>query len=200
VIGIRDETVSTRTNRLAGAIRLANERIHRAAMEQSAWSGMGTTVVAAQVSEGLLSFAHVGDSRLYLIRDRTIQPLTSDHSWVAEQIRQGLLTEDEADRSPRRNIVTRAVGVEAAVDVAAGEVPLFPYDVLLLCTDGLTRGVSTSRILHHVMDTDDAQAVSQRLVALANDAGGEDNTTVVVLAVQDADEGLWLQLRRRLAI
>lgn len=200
-IGTPDKTVSTCTNRLASAIRLANEKIYRAATDCSEWSGMGTTVVAVQVHDQRLSFAHVGDSRLYLIRDRTIQPLTMDHSWVAEQVRHGFLTEDEAERSPRRNIVTRAVGAEATVNVALGELPLFPNDWLLLCSDGLTRGVPASRILHHAIDTDDAQALSQRLVSMANEAGGEDNTTVIVLAVREPEDcGLWRRLRRRLAI
>lgn len=200
-IGRWDDTVSAGANRLASAIRLANHKIYEAALQRAEWAGMGTTVVAVQVDDRRLSFAHVGDSRLYLIRNHTITPLTMDHSWVAEQVCQGFLTEDEAEQSPHRNIVTRAVGVEATVDVTVGELPLFVNDVLLLCSDGLTRDVPVSHILHHITDTVDVQALSERLVAYANAAGGEDNITALVLAVcRQADQGLWQRLRRRWAI
>lgn len=200
LIGRQDDSVSRHTNRLANAIRCANSRIRASAAVHPHWQSMGTTVVAAQITEHLLSFAHVGDSRLYLIRRRVIQALTTDHSWVAEQVCQGWLTEEEAERSPRRNIVTRALGADDQVAVAVGELPLFPDDLLVLCSDGLTRGVPDARILHSVTDTDDVEIVAQRLIALANDAGGDDNTTVIVLAVREQDaQGLWARLRRRWA-
>ncbi len=200
-VGELDHRVSPATNRLASAIRLANTVINQAAGNRPEWSGMGTTVVAAALTDHILSFAHVGDSRLYLVRNQTIQPLTMDHSWVAEQVRQGFLTEAEAERSPRRNIVTRALGVEATVDVTLGELPLFPDDLLLLCSDGLTKGVQASTILDTLLDPKDAQTLSRRLIALANAAGGEDNTTVIVLAVrEEQDCGLWQRLRQRLAM
>lgn len=200
-VGEPDDRVSPTTNRLASAIRLANDVIYKSAEDRPEWSGMGTTVVAAALTDHILSFAHVGDSRLYLFRNQTIQPLTIDHSWVAEQVRQGLLTEEEAERSPRRNIVTRALGAEPTVDVTLGELPLFPDDFLLLCSDGLTKGVQPSTILDTLLDTEDAQTLSRRLITLANEAGGEDNTTVIVLAVRkQQDHGLWQRLRQRLAM
>lgn len=200
-IGGLDDAFSPPTNRLVSAIRLANDVIYNAARERSEWSGMGTTVVAAAFTDQILSFAHVGDSRLYLVRNRSIQPLTMDHSWVAEQVRHGLLTEEEAERSPRRNIVTRALGVDVHVNVTVGELPLVPNDLLLLCTDGLTKGVQASRILDTLIDTDEIQAVSDRLITMANESGGDDNTTVIVLAVrEERDNGLWQRLRHRLAI
>jgi protein phosphatase len=162
---------------------------------------MGTTVVAAALTDQVLSFAHVGDSRLYLVRNQTIQPLTVDHSWVAEQVRQGFLTEEEAERSPRRNVVTRALGVEPTVDVTLGELPLFPDDLLLLCSDGLTKDVQPSTILDTLLDAEDAPTLSRRLITLANEAGGDDNTTVIVLAVREQQgHGLIQRLRQRLAI
>lgn len=197
----RDDNYSPMTNRLADAIRSANEVIYNAAGDRPEWSGMGTTVVAAALADRTLSFAHVGDSRLYLVRNQTIQPLTVDHSWVAEQVRQGFLTEEEAERSPRRNVVTRALGVEPTVDITLGELPLFPDDLLLLCTDGLTKGVQPSAILDTLLDAEDAPTLSRRLITLANEAGGEDNTTVIVLAVREQqDHGLIQRLRQRLAI
>lgn len=200
-IGERHHSVSACTNRLASAIRGANERIYRAAWDHAEWLGMGTTIVAVQVHEDVLSFAHVGDSRLYLIRNQTIQPLTVDHSWVAEEVGLGRMTEEEAARSPRRNIVTRALGVEPSVEVCVGELPLFADDRILLCSDGLTHGLQAARLLHSMTDVDDMAAVARRLVALANEAGGEDNTTVVILAVREpSDQGLWQRVRRRWAI
>lgn len=201
VAGGLDGGVSLTTTRLASAIRLANHVIYTSARNRLEWSGMGTTVVAAALTNHMLSYAHVGDSRLYLVRKRTIRPLTMDHSWVAEQLRQGLLTEEEAERSPRRNIVTRALGAGATVDVTLGELPLVPDDLLLLCSDGLTKGLPASRILDTLLDADDAQTLSHRLVTLANEAGGEDNTTVIVLSIREQqDHGLWQRLRQRLAM
>jgi protein phosphatase len=197
----QNDDFSPTTNRLADAIRSANNVIYRSARDRPEWSGMGTTVVAAALTDQVLSFAHVGDSRLYLVRNQTIQPLTVDHSWVAEQVRQGFLTEEEAERSPRRNVVTRALGVEPTVDVTLGELPLFPDDLLLLCSDGLTKDVQPSTILDTLLDAEDAPTLSRRLITLANEAGGEDNTTVIVLAVREQQgHGLIQRLRQRLAI
>lgn len=200
-VGGLDDRFTPTTNHLASAIKLANDVIYTSARDRPEWSGMGTTVVAAALTDHMLSFAHVGDSRLYLVRNQTIQPLTMDHSWVAEQVRRGFLTEEEAERSPRRNIVTRALGAEPTVDVTLGELPLFPDDFLLLCSDGLTKSVQASTILDTLLDNEDAQTLSRRLITLANEAGGEDNTTVIVLAVREQqDHGLWQRLRQRLAM
>jgi protein phosphatase len=195
-----DNGVSRTTHRLVEAIKLANQVIYESAGDNAHWAGMGTTVVAAALSGSLLSYAHVGDSRLYLIRNRTIQALTVDHSWVVEQVRLGLLTEEEAERSPRRNIVTRALGAEPTVDVAAGELPLFTGDLLLLCSDGLTKGLQPATILNTLLDSEDAQTLARRLIIQANAAGGEDNTTVIVLDRREQpNRGIWQRFRARLA-
>lgn len=199
LIGRCDPAVSPATNRLASAIRLANGAIYATAAGRADWHGMGTTVIATLCHDNVLSYAHVGDSRLYLIRSGVIQALTADHSWVAEQVRQGVMTEEEACRSPRRNIVTRALGVEPHVDVTLGELPLFADDVFVLCSDGLTRGVDAGGILHVVTDSDEPASVTRRLVGMANEAGGEDNTTVITLAFRRSDHlGLWERLCARL--
>jgi len=181
---IPDANLSLATHRLATAVRAANEAIHRASWANHAYAGMGTTIIAVLLSNDLLSIAHVGDSRLYLIRNGIIDPLTADHSWVAEQVRQGLLTEEEAERSPKRNIVTRALGVEHTVEVEVGEIPVRHGDRFLLCSDGLTRGVRPADILRTIEDTDDMSVTAERLLAMANDAGGDDNTTVLLLNMQ----------------
>ena len=198
LIGPCDATVSASANRLASAIRAANDVVHRESWSRPDYAGMGTTVVAALLREEVLAIAHVGDSRLYLVRNGTIQALTTDHSWVAEQILQGVITEEEAERSPRRNIVTKALGVESSVDVELTEVPVRAGDMLLLCSDGLTRGVSPKDILHILSGSEDLPTMSDRLIVMANDAGGDDNTTLVVLALRDEFEaGLWERLKKR---
>ncbi len=198
LIGPCDATVSTPANRLASAIRAANDVVYRESWSRPEYAGMGTTVVAALLCEEVLAIAHVGDSRLYLIRDGTIQALTTDHSWVAEQIIRGIMTETEAEHSPRRHIVTRAIGVESNVDVELTEVPVKGGDMLLLCSDGLTRGVRSSDILHILSGSDDLPIMSDRLITLANEAGGDDNTTVVIVALRDElQAGLWERLKKR---
>lgn len=198
LIGPYDATVSTPANRLASAIRAANDVVRRASYSRPDYDGMGTTVVAALLHEEVLAIAHVGDSRLYLVRDGTIQALTTDHSWVAEQILKGIMTEEEAERSPRRNIVTRALGVESCVDVELLEVPVKAGDRLLLCSDGLTRGVRPLDLLHTLNGQEDLPAISDRLIGMANDAGGDDNTTVIIVALRDElHVGLWDRLKKR---
>jgi len=198
LIGPCDATVSAPANRLASAIRAANDVVHRESWSRPDYAGMGTTVVAALLREEVLSIAHVGDSRLYLVRNGTIQALTTDHSWVAEQILKGCLTEEEAERSPSRNIVTKALGVESNVDVELTEVPVRTGDMLLLCSDGLTRGVSPKDILHILSGSEDLPTMSDRLIVMANEAGGDDNTTVVVVALRSEFEaGLWERLKKR---
>lgn len=198
LIGPCDETVSAQANRLASAIHAANAVIYRESWSRPDYAGMGTTVVAALLHGDMLAIAHVGDSRLYLVRQGSIHALTADHSWVAEQVLRGAMTEEEAERSPRRNIVTRAVGTDNTVDVELTEVPVRSGDVLLLCSDGLTRGVRTNDILHVLGGSDDLPAITERLITMANDAGGDDNTTVLVVALRDEQPaGLWERLKQR---
>jgi len=198
LIGPCDATVSAPANRLASALRAANDAVHRESWSRPDYVGMGTTVVAALFHEDVLAIAHVGDSRLYLIRNGTIQALTTDHSWVAEQILKGMITEDEAKRSPRRNILTKALGVGSSVDVELTEIPVMNGDTLLLCSDGLTRDVHPNDILHILSGSEDLTSMSDRLIAMANDAGGDDNTTVVVVALRDElQPGLWERLKQR---
>jgi protein phosphatase len=200
IIGAYDPKFSPQTNRLASAIRLANQVIHQAARTRPHQASMATTVVSGVITGQILSLAHVGDSRMYLIRGGTIQPLTADHSFVAEQVRRGAMTEEEAELSPQKNIVTRALGIDEAVDVELDEVPLMSGDLLLLCSDGLTRGVKPAEIMDAVRRENDPQAATERLVELATAAGGEDNTTVILVAVRTEDGGgFWRRIRNWLA-
>jgi protein phosphatase len=198
LIGPCNATMSAPANRLASAIRAANEVVHRESWSRPDYAGMGTTVIAALLREEVLAIGHVGDSRLYLVRNGTIQALTTDHSWVAEQMLKGLITEEEAERSPRRHIVTRALGVESSVDVELTEVPVQDGDVLLLCSDGLTRGVRPIDILHILSGSENLSTMSNRLIALANEAGGDDNTTVIIVSLRDElQAGLRARLKKR---
>ena len=184
LIGDFDPQLSPQTNRLASAIRLANQAIHDAGRNQPDYAGMGTTVVSAMISGQILSIAHVGDSRLYLIRAGAIQPLTADHSLVGERVRRGLLTEEQAERSPDRHVLTRALGIDQDVEVELNEIHIAEGDALLLCSDGLTGEVTPPDILRAIRLEQEPQASCEQLVKMANAAGGHDNTTVIVITVR----------------
>ncbi len=193
-----DPNLTPATNQLMQAIHAANTEVFRASWEQPKYAGMGTTVAAARLSGHSLSVAHVGDSRVYLIREGVMQPLTADHSWVAEQVAQGYMTEEEAERSPRRNIVTRAVGVESTIDIDVIEMPVFNGDLLLLCSDGLTRGVTSRDILRTLEQDADLREKADHLISLANEAGGDDNVTVMLIVVGGGGSArLWQRLKAR---
>ena len=193
-----DPNLTSATNQLAQAIRAANATVFRASWEHPKFAGMGTTVAAARLSGHTLSIAHVGDSRVYVMRDGAIQALTADHSWVAEQVAQGYMTEEEAERSPRRNIVTRALGVESTVEIDVAELLVSKNDLLLLCSDGLTRGVSCGEIQRTLANAGDLREKTDQLIALANDAGGDDNITVMLVNVEgETTARFWQRLTQR---
>ncbi|MBX3235294.1 MAG: Stp1/IreP family PP2C-type Ser/Thr phosphatase [Nitrospiraceae bacterium] len=195
LFGVARPEWSARANRLASAIRAANSAIHQEAARHPERGGMGTTVIAAWLADDILSIAHVGDSRLYLARGESLQPLTTDHSLVSEQIQQGLLSPADAERVAHRHVLTRAVGVNATVDVDVSEIPVLNGDVLLLCSDGLTAGVKPQTILDAVKEISDPQQLSERLIELSNAAGGIDNTTVIVVSLARRRSGIWDRLR-----
>lgn len=199
LIGVARLEFSTATNRLASAIRLANHRIHQEAALHAEYTGMGTTVVAAWLVGPVLSIAHVGDSRLYLIRSHVLHPLTADHSLVQAQVQSGLLAADDAEHVSHKHVLTRAVGVHATVEVELAELPVLDGDILLLCSDGLTAGVSADTILRAIHDSPDPQIVSDRLIALSNAAGGTDNTTVIVATLTQSKPGIWNWIRTHLS-
>lgn len=172
------------SNRLADAIHLANRAVREAGKKRAQDSNpaaIGATVVAARISDGRLSLAHVGDSRAYRLRGGTLEQLTQDHSFVAEQVRSGVITEQEAKHSNLQNVLTRALGVESRVEVDILEELVLEGDTLLLCSDGLTRELSDSQIAATLSDGGDAEEAAERLIDFANQAGGGDNITAVVL-------------------
>ncbi len=173
------------SNRLAVAIEKANERVMAAVAAQPWLKGMGTTVVAGLLNEKLLSLAHVGDSRAYLFRDGQLSRLTDDHSWVHEQVTAGILTEEEAKTHPLKNVVTRALGGGPSVSPDLQELVFSPGDRYLFCSDGLTTMVGDEEILDTAASVKDTQALCQKLVDMANEKGGVDNITVVVVDIVD---------------
>ncbi len=174
---------SERTNCLLTAVQSANRRIHVASLEDPEKHGMGATVVAAWLEGLRLSLVHVGDSRAYLYRSGSLERLTYDHTLVAEQVRIGILTPQQADTSAWQSVLIRALGTNEQVDLDVEERQLLPGDVLLLCSDGLTRMVRDPEIGNVLASASSAQAAAERLVTLANQSGGEDNVTVVVMRI-----------------
>jgi protein phosphatase len=173
-------------NRLLTAVKLANLRIHERAESDPKLRGMGTTLVAAFVPEGAgeAVLAHVGDSRIYLVRDGSIRQLTEDHSLLNDFKRTRPLTQAEIDAFPHKNVIVRALGMKPAVDVDLGKVSLARGDVLLLCSDGLSGMVPDARMAELVRATHgDLRLAAQTLVDAANAAGGVDNATCVLVGV-----------------
>src|SRR5213075_572467 len=156
---------SAKTKRLSSAVHLANKKIFESAQEHPEQKGMGATLTAAWVDGAKLSIAHVGDSRAYLLRSGSLLQLTRDHSLVAEQVRRGILTAAEAEESDMQSVLLRALGAQAEVEVDAEEHTLFPRDVLLLCSDGLTRVVTEPEIAGTLQAETDPIRAAEKLVA-----------------------------------
>jgi protein phosphatase len=177
------EGVSERANALASSIRRANRSIFEAASKNAGHAGMGSTVVAAMVKGNFLSIAHVGDSRIYLIRKDSIQQLTNDHSLVMEQVRRGLITQEEAEKSNMQNIIIRALGSEETVEADVDDMVAQPGDILLLASDGLTKYVKDPALLKIIRSAPTLEQACDRLIQAAKDAGGDDNITCVLVRV-----------------
>ena len=178
-----DEHFRRTTNRLMAAVRMANTRVLEAMRKDARLRGMGTTVVACMADESMMSIAHVGDSRAYLIRENQLSRITNDHSWVFEQVQAGMLTEAEAEKHPLRNVITRALGGALQVSPDASEIEIHSGDVYLLCSDGLTGMVPEEEILRLVAENDNLEAACQQLIDTANERGGLDNVTAVLVKV-----------------
>jgi protein phosphatase len=168
---------------LRTALNEGNRRICESMLSRAEWRGMGTTMVALLVVGDRAIVGHVGDSRAYLLRDGRLRQLTSDHSWVNEQVKLGLLTREQAQRHPMRNIVTRALGNQSRVEVDVSEEVLRPGDLLALCSDGLNGMLSDDEIREALVSHGASpHAACRALVDRANARGGEDNVTVIVVA------------------
>ena len=176
-----DEGQSLSANKLRSAVHLANDRIFKTIEDHPEMKGMGTTLVTVLAQGAAACVANIGDSRVYSYRSGHLTQLTSDHSWVGEQVRMGNLSAEEAVRHPFRNVITRALGSREDVSADLKELRLEPGDRMLLCSDGLTTMIEDKEILE-VLEAwpDDPAAAAAALVDRANEAGGEDNITVIV--------------------
>jgi PPM family protein phosphatase len=177
--------------RVVTLVQEANRRVYARANEDVDASGMGTTMTAALVDteNNHVTIGHVGDSRAYLVRDGELKQLTDDHSLVAELIRSGKLTPEEAEVHPQRSVITRALGTDPEVDVDTLAVDTRSGDIFLICSDGLSGMVSDRAILRILRDNrSDLQTAAKALIAAANRGGGDDNITVVLFGFDTADE------------
>jgi PPM family protein phosphatase len=185
---VRDDegAVGSGERHVTELIQEANRRVYQRSSEDAAASGMGTTLTVALVEDGTVAFGHVGDSRAYLIRDGKLEQLTEDHSLVAELVRSGKLSPEEAETHPQRSVITRALGTDPDVDVDTFSIQTQPGDLFMLCSDGLTSMVEDEVILRTVeKHRDDLQAAAKALIRAANKGGGEDNITVVFFEIGD---------------
>lgn len=170
--------LSQRSHLLAAALHMANEVIHSVARERTAQKGMGTTIVAALLDGKRLSVAHVGDSRIYLFKAGKLTRLTRDHSLVEEQVAAGIMTEEQAEQSEMKNVLTRALGTNPQVKVDVNEFAVAAGDLILLCSDGLSRMADDEVIEYTLGKTAQPLEICRELIKLAIERGGKDNVTV----------------------
>jgi serine/threonine protein phosphatase PrpC len=179
-----DANLSFAGNRLKTAIKLANRKVFRAADNREDYTGMGTTIVAGLVSveEKMLTVGSAGDSRCYIFRDGTLKQLTRDDSWVSAAWAEGILSSEEIERHPLKNVITKAVGAKESIEIDVVEHALKPGDLALICSDGLHSMINDEAIRGVLAASSSSlERVSERLIAAANDAGGRDNVSVVLL-------------------
>jgi protein phosphatase len=170
---------------LRDKIAIANRSIFQAAEHQPQYAGMGTTLVVTLFYDNRVAVAHIGDSRLYRIRGGTLSQVTKDHSLLQAQIDSGMITKEQARQSKQKNIVTRAMGIEPDVETEIHEYPVQPGDVYVLCSDGLHDMVDDAEITRVLQrPRTDLQSATEELVKMANDNGGRDNVSVVLVKVR----------------
>jgi len=201
LVGEYQEEFSQDTNRVLSGIRLTNSAIYEAGERNSEQQGMGTTISSVLINGDVMSLAHVGDSRIYRIRGEHLERLTIDHSLVEEQLKRGLITEEEAAESRHKSVITRALGAEETIEIDADEEVLLDRDKILLCTDGLTDMVREEDILRMILrNGHDPQKACEELVDEANAKGGMDNITVILLHCEKDEQRGDLMKRAFLSI
>lgn len=178
---------SFQQNVLKTAARLANDRVCQEADRQQTYAGMGSTLVCVWLDGATAHHCHVGDSRLYLLRGGELSKITEDHSLVQEQLRLGLISPEEARTHTLKHVVTRAIGSRESFESEVGDFQLENGDLLMLCCDGLTDELRDEEILEIVDGVQDLDRACRNLVEAANQAGGEDNITVVLARFTDSD-------------
>jgi len=185
LFGYPDSTLSRTGNYLLSGIRLANRVIHEMAAEFEEYQGMGTTVAALAAAPGLLVAANAGDSTIFRVRDGEIERLSKEHTIVAEQVEMGIMTTDEARRSPMKHMLTLNLGSARELLPNISEIEPLRNDRLVLCSDGLTDLVSEDEILSMVKGEEDPESLCRQFVDTALKRGGHDNTTVISIHVRE---------------
>jgi serine/threonine protein phosphatase PrpC len=175
------DNVSEQAKTLGQAIQLANDVIREAAGRCEDQAGMGSTIACVLVDDNFVSFGHVGDSRIYLIREGTIRQLTQDHSLVTQEVRMGLISSEQAEKSSLQNLITRALGPEEIAEPELDDMIAAANDILLLASDGLTRGLSDQEILAAVTAAADPKQACNHLIQRATEAGCDDNVTCLLI-------------------
>lgn len=172
---------------LALAIEYANGKIYKEASENANLNGMGTTLVAATVIDGLLYVCNIGDSRLYLIREGSIEQITNDHSYVEEMVKQGKISRDSEEYLVYKNLITRAIGIDKNIEIDYFDVEIMKGDIILLCSDGLSNMVDNAKMKEIISLSSSMEAAAMTLIDNANINGGKDNISVVLIAVDESE-------------
>lgn len=174
---------STTIGFLEKAVNLANDEIYKYALLNLNGTGIGTTLTLGLIHSGKITIAHIGDSRFYMIRGGTIQSMTRDHSFVGELVEKGVLDQEEARNHPLRNQITRALGYEKNIEIDFYNIDVKKGDIYLFCTDGLTVKVSSDELLTMLEQEKDLNVILKNMVELANQRGGDDNITAIIVKI-----------------
>jgi len=181
-----DVNLSFDGNRLATALKLANKKVFKSADNREDYTGMGTTAVAALVSGNVLTVGSAGDSRCYLLRGGQLSQLTRDDSWVSAAWAEGILSTEEIEKHPLRNVITKAIGAKESIEIDIVEHRFADRDIALLCSDGLHSMISDERILAAITPFPETlEEAAQKLIDAANEAGGKDNVSVVLVRYRE---------------
>ncbi|MCC6548200.1 Stp1/IreP family PP2C-type Ser/Thr phosphatase [Candidatus Sumerlaeota bacterium] len=177
-------------NRIVTAVKLANRDVCKLSMEHPEYHGMGTTLVSMLLDapNEKISIAHVGDSRAYRLRDGNMEKMTRDHSWVEEQLERGIITEEEAKNHRWKNVITRALGNKLDVEVEVKTHTIKSGDVYLLCSDGLSGMIDKDVMEQVLVNMPDLEEAAQSLIRAANEAGGHDNISLVLVRMLEDDD------------
>ncbi len=174
---------------LKDGIKTVNKALYEMSLEREEFQGMGCTLVAAVIEDGVLYAANIGDSRLYLIHDGVIRQITRDHSYVEEMVAMGMMKRGSADYNRKKNIITRAAGIQADIEPDFFEEELGPEDYILLCSDGLSNMVDNDTMCSIILSEGTLKEKAERLIAEANERGGTDNIAAVLVKPQEGGMG-----------
>lgn len=182
---IKDNYIQEGDNKIKQVIRqsliYANEQVYKMSLQDEKFEGMGTTIIVVLVCKNKMYIGHIGDSRLYRIRDKFIRKITKDHSYVQKLIDDKTITKKEATLHPRRNVLLKALGCEQNIEPDIMMKKIEPNDYVILCTDGLTNLVKDKEILLVIESLKETQLICEKLVSIANERGGYDNISIIVL-------------------